>query len=336
MNDNAAFDRRCRALVEAIGLGRASDVTAVEPLTGGVASDIARVDLNGRFCCVKFALEKLKVAEDWRAPVHRNAAEYAWLTVVSAIAPASVPKLHGRSDRLNGFAMEYLDASQTELWKTRLLTGTPDPRDAAVVGALLGRIHAATSRPDFDRGPFHNQHDFWALRLDPYLIFTAARHPSLAAPLTALADRLHAADIALIHGDVSPKNIFLRDATPILLDAECATMGDPCFDVAFCLNHLVLKAVHRPGHAPLLRTSLAALWTAYAPQVSWEAPAALEARVAALLPALMLARVDGKSPVEYLDPAARQRVRDLAIPAIAAPVPRLDDLVSGFGAGFSA
>ena len=113
-------------------------------------------------------------------------------------------------------------------------------------------------------------------------------------------------------------------------------MGDPCFDVAFCLNHLVLKAVHRPRHAPLLRASLAALWTAYAPQVSWEAPAALEARVAALLPALMLARVDGKSPVEYLDPAARQRVRDLAIPAIAAPVPRLDDLVSGFGAGFSA
>ncbi|WP_226781982.1 phosphotransferase family protein [Oceaniglobus trochenteri] len=321
------LEERCRRLVGELGLGAPEAVSAVVPLTGGVASDIARVDLDGRRYCVKFALAKLKVAEDWRAPVHRNKAEYDWLCVADKVAPGSVPALHGRSESENGFAMEFLDGAGVRLWKADLLTETPRPEDAMAVGDVLGRIHAASTTKGFDRTPFHNRDDFRALRIDPYLGFTATRHPELAARLGTLSDMLYAADQVLIHGDISPKNILFRVSVPILLDAECATMGDPCFDVAFCLNHLVLKSLHRPEWRDRLIDMARRFWAAYAAHVTWETRGDLDQRVAALLPALMLARVDGKSPVEYLDAGAQDRVRALAIPAIRTPPETLSALL---------
>ena len=83
------LDDRCRALIAELNLGQTQDVIGVTPLTGGVASDIAKVDLPTGSICVKFALPKLKVSENWEAPVHRNAAEYAWLELASDVHPQS-------------------------------------------------------------------------------------------------------------------------------------------------------------------------------------------------------------------------------------------------------
>ncbi len=105
---------------------------------------------------------------------------------------------------------------------------------------------------------------------------------------------------ALVHGDVSPKNILSRSRGPVFLDAECAWWGDPAFDLAFCLNHLMLKCLWVPAARAALLESFEAMTAAYLPLVAWEPAAALEKRAAHLLPALFLARVDGKSPVEYL------------------------------------
>ena len=137
-----------------------------------------------------------------------------------------------------------------------------------------------------------------------------------------------------MHGDVSPKNVLLRGEIPVLLDAECATMGDASFDVAFCLNHLVLKAVHRPDARAALIRSAHTLWNAYVRHVVWESVTGLEARVCALLPALMLARVDGKSPVEYLGDEDRSRVRCTAASLIPTPPSRLIDLLSTLTTAF--
>jgi len=52
-----------------------------------------------------------------------------------------------------------------------------------------------------------------------------------------------------------------------------------------------------------------------------------ERRTATLLPCLMLARVDGKSPVEYLDAAEQQRVRDIAMPIVATPPATIGEVV---------
>lgn len=323
------LEQRCKALVQELELGRPGDIRDVVPLTGGVASDIAMIDLGDRRLCAKFALPKLKVAADWHAPVHRNAAEYAWLQMAARAAPQNAIQVYGRSKTAHGFVMEFLDGDTVYLWKDRLLQGAPDQGEAPRVATLLGRIHALSARPAFDRTPFHNQDDFHALRIDPYLVATRQAHPDLAPYIAPLEAMLYDADAVLVHGDASPKNILFRDGAPVVLDAECATMGDASFDPAFCINHLILKAIHRPKDCIRLMGQVTSFWAAYVACVDWEDHAALEHRVSALLPVLMLARVDGKSPVEYLSTAAQRLVRDIAIPFIETPVSRIDHLIDG-------
>lgn len=303
---------RVQALMVELGLCDPTEHITVTPLTGGVSSDIALVETSqGRFC-VKFALARLKVTADWQVPVGRNAAEFDWLSYVAAINPAWVPRLYGQSSALGGFAMAYLPAAIYPNWKAEMMAGRVDIGFAASVGAALGQIHAVAARDGSVAARFAHQDNFHALRLEPYLLTTAARHSDLAPRLMALSDAFHAARISLVHGDVSPKNILMAPDGPVFLDAECAVQGDPAFDAAFCLNHLVIKAT--AGVAPPAQFGHAAdaFRTAYLAQVDWEDADTIEARIAGLLPALMLARVDGKSPVEYLDGVGQARLRALA------------------------
>jgi aminoglycoside phosphotransferase (APT) family kinase protein len=130
--------------------------------------------------------------------------------------------------------------------------------------------------------------------------------------------------VALVHGDVSPKNILIGASGPVFLDAECAWWGDPAFDIAFCLNHLLLKCLWTPAATPAFLASFDALADAYLSAVDWEPPGALEQRAAALLPGLFLARVDGKSPVEYItEERQREQVRLAARELLAHPVDSL-------------
>ncbi|WP_422037087.1 phosphotransferase family protein [Roseibium sp.] len=322
------LDKRCRALVAELGLGMPGDVEEVVPLTGGVASDIAMLRVGERQICAKFALPKLKVSADWFAPVHRNAAEYAWLKVAADVSPESAVQLFGRSETQHGFAMEYLAGDDVYLWKTALLDEVPDQGEAARVADTVGRIHAVSARSRFDRAPFQNSDDFHALRIDPYLKYTAGLHPGLAQQIGALADMLYDNRQVLVHGDVSPKNILFRAGRPILLDAECASMGDASFDPSFCLNHLVLKAAHLPGSRGRLLEDVGVFWKSYEPHVGWEPAGDLEARICRLVPALMLARVDGKSPVEYLREPVKAKIRQTAIDLLKNPSDHLDHFSS--------
>src|SRR5438128_2709633 len=120
-NAGEAFHDRCRRLLVELGLAGEGDAIVVRPLSGGVASDIAAVAVEDRLFCVKFALERLKVQAEWRAPVHRNRAEYAWLRFAGSVAPSCVPRLFGRSEAQNGFVMEFLDGPGIALWKQTLL-----------------------------------------------------------------------------------------------------------------------------------------------------------------------------------------------------------------------
>jgi aminoglycoside phosphotransferase (APT) family kinase protein len=317
---------RCAALLAELSLARCEEVTSVTPLTGGVASDIARVEVGETTYVAKFALPKLKVAADWRAPVHRNAAEYSWLQVAAEVSPEAAVQLFGRSASAHGFAMEYLAGDGVYLWKSALLAQKPPKDEAAQVGDLLGRIHAASAALGFDSSPFHNRDDFRALRIEPYLTFTAGRHPEVSDRLTGLAETLYGSQQILVHGDVSPKNILFRPAGPVLLDAECATMGDASFDPAFCLNHLVLKAIHLPAQRNALLAQVQGFWAAYQTHITWEAAPQLQARICDLLPALMLGRVDGKSPVEYLSASEQEAVRVITTSLIRQPTTSLEDL----------
>jgi Ser/Thr protein kinase RdoA (MazF antagonist) len=133
--------------------------------------------------------------------------------------------------------------------------------------------------------------------------------------------------LTLVHGDVSPKNILVGPEGPLFIDAECAWFGDPAFDLAFCLNHLLLKCLWVPSAAPRFLAGFDALIETYLDAVDWEPVAAIESRTAHLLPGLLLARVDGKSPVEYL---TRERdkavVRRVARSLLADPTDRLAEI----------
>ena len=288
------------------------------PLPGGVSSDIYRVDAAGRTFCVKRALPKLKVASDWQAPIARNRSEVAWLRHVSAGFPGHAPEILGDDPAGGAFAMAWLPPEHYPTWKTRLRDGQVDARDAAAVGDLIGRIHAATADRPAVAQAFAYDHIFDSIRLEPYLLATGRAHADLGARFAALVAVTKANRRALVHGDYSPKNILIGPQGPVVIDAECACFGDPAFDVAFVLNHLLLKAMWKPQWQARYRRSLDALVAAYVARVDWEPWPALHARVAALLPALLLARVDGKSPVEYIETAAdKDRVRAFARPRIA-------------------
>ena len=327
MDMPTSLEMRCRSLLDELGLLPPDAHLSVNPLSGGVASDIARVAVNDQLYCVKFALPKLRVAADWFAPVERNFAEYSWLRTAASIAPENAVHLYGHSGQAHGFVMEFLTGKDTYLLKTEMLAGRGQESEAAAIGGLLGRIHASSTVPRFDASPFANQTDFHAIRIEPYLIHTATKHTDLAPMIHDMADALFTADNVLIHGDVSPKNIMFRGTHPFMLDAECATMGDACFDLAFCMNHFILKAVHVPSRRIDYLAFCNVFWQAYAPQITWEDTTALEARMCRLLPMLMLARVDGKSPVEYLNDTDRNRVVSMSAPLIRNPIPALSQLV---------
>ncbi len=314
------------ALVLSLGLADPARIRGVRPLAGGVSSDIFEVDLGHRRVCAKFALERLRVGADWRAPVDRNRVEHDWLAMAASVLPDHVPRLLGRSEPLGGFVMEMIDGPGVTGWKAALMAGAGTSGEGAAVGAALARLHAATARPDFDVVPFRTAKLFEALRIEPFLTWTAQRVAEAAPALLALAEHHRSARLAVIHGDMSPKNILFRDDRPMFLDAECATVGDPAFDLAFCLTHLMLKTLHMPVRADAILGEAHGLHRAHAEGIDWEPAEALEARTAALLPALMLARVRGKSPVEYL-PAVEQRlVVALVLPLLARPPSRLADI----------
>jgi 5-methylthioribose kinase len=326
---------RLAAFLVARGLARAGEPIRSTPLAGGISSDIWRVDLPGRTLCVKRALPKLKVAAHWEAPVSRNAYEWAWLCFAAEHEPAAVPRPLAHDPSAGLFAMTFLEPARHPVWKSRLMSGDADPAFAASVGTVLGRLHRASAdRADLAQA-FDTLVNFRALRLDPYLLATAERHPDIGCELRAIAHTTAETRRALVHGDVSPKNILVGPQGPVLLDAECAWYGDPAFDLAFCLNHLLLKALVQPRHVDALRRSFAALVETYFEHASFEPRASLEARTARLLPALALARVDGKSPVEYLiDRADAQAfVRQRARAHVARPAARLSEVADGWYGG---
>jgi 5-methylthioribose kinase len=285
-------------------LANATSPQTGTPLAGGVSSDIWRIDTaRSGSVCAKRALPKLRVAADWHAPIARNRYEARWMQVATQAVPGCTPRLLGQHDGLGVLVMEYLDPARHKLWKQCLRDGEVDAPFARSVGDTLARIHGHAARQPELASQFDTDTIFFDIRLDPYLLATAEKHPDLAEALQALVVQTQSHKVALVHGDVSPKNILVGPyGQPVFLDAECAWWGDPAFDLAFCLNHLLLKCLWVPASASALVNSFDAL-----------------------------ARVDGKSPVEYLTGEPQCRiVRRCASELLRQPVARLVEVAAAW------
>jgi len=324
------------AVLRRAGILDIGDVPVMQPLSGGVSSDIWRVEAHGKSYCVKRALAKLKVTADWRAPIERNNYEAAYMAVVDSLVPGAALPLIYADRAAAALVTRYLDPKAYRLWKTDLMEGRVDRAIAKTVGERLGRIHQRTANDSAIAERFRSDAIFHAIRLEPYLLAAAEAQPMVAGPLRALARRTASIRRTLVHGDVSPKNILIGRLGPVFIDAECAWYGDPAFDPGFVLNHLCLKALHRREDARALGETFMALGNAYLGHVDWEPRADLEARIASLLPGLMLARIDGKSPVEYLNTNKEKAdVRDFAFHYLTEPPSRLSALREAWFDGLS-
>ena len=297
-------------LVELGILPAGADAT-VRSLSGGVANIVLAVSWDGGAVVAKQALPKLRVAADWPFDPARTGIERACLDYLGQILPpGAVPRTLAFDAERNVLVISHAPSGGRN-WKTALLAGDVEPEVARRVGTLLGTLHREAARDDTARAMFA---DLWPLiegRVDPFHRVVAAAHPDLREPILDEVERLLETRTTLVLGDCSPKNVLVYPDHVLLLDFEVAHWGDPAFDVAFLLTHLALKAFHRPEGAPPLRACAASFTDAYRAAAGAVAPP--DPAVIAELGCLLLSRVDGKSPAEYLrDDRTRDAVRAAA------------------------
>ncbi len=303
-----------------------------EELPGGVSNRTIRVGWpDGHGWVLKQALARLRVAADWRSSPERIRVEAKALRCLNSLAPPGTTPLFIFEDAANHLmAMEAIP-KESENWKSVLLSGRLVSDHVEQFGFLLGTIHRRSSESSrqFYRA-FANTEYFEDLRLEPYYLYAAQRVPAAAGFLHALARETLKHKLSLVHGDFSPKNALLYQGKLILLDYEVVHFGDPAFDVGFALTHFLSKAHHLPSRRAAFATAAALFWQVYDQQVAplhWDS---LELRIVRHTLACLLARVAGKSPLEYLAPEEAARQREVALVLMAKPPERVSELIEEF------
>ncbi len=293
----------------------------IRELGGGVSNIVLLIEWAnhpGRRWVAKQSLAKLRVKDDWRSDRERTLREAESIRALrQALGEAALPEIvHVDSENFL-FLMTAAPAGSV-VWKDSLLAGRielPIAREAGLLQARLtnaSRADAATEKRF--RECFCDRTVFNQLRIDPYYRTTAIRHPDVKRPLDDLIAESWAIQTSLVHGDYSPKNMLVQKGQKIfLIDFEVIHWGDPAFDSGFLLNHLFLKALHQPRFAELYFEAAREFWRALTGELKNLATGEFEALTIRHLGGLMLARIDGKSPVEYIrDQPAKERVRRVA------------------------
>lgn len=305
------------------------EVVRATALGGGVSNVVVEVRTADGDCLVlKQPRPNLAVEDDWPADVARVHNEAAAARAYERIlaergldARVPTPRFEDETDHVVGFECAPEEAT---MWKEDLLAGRVDGAVARAVGEVLGAVHDAAAGDEDLRASFASKRPFEQLRVDPYHRTTAERHPDLAERIRAEAERVTDVERTLVHGDYSPKNVLVDGGTPWILDFEVAHWGDPSFDTAFMLNHLFIKSVHNRERGAAYREAASAFWRAYDAAVPWD----VEPETVAELGVLLLARVDGKSPVEYVDEATADALRRCGTRLLREEVDSLDAAAS--------
>jgi 5-methylthioribose kinase len=305
----------------------------LQRLAGGVSSRAMLVEREAPAdsWVLKQALPKLRVAVDWFSSPERMRREALALRWMPELVPAgSAPSLIWEDPDAHLLAMTAVPQPHVN-WKTALLQGH-ELEHAQAFGRLLGAMHRqawerrAEVQPDFADRSF-----FESLRVEPYYRYTASRVPAAAPFLNELIEQTDRVTETLVHGDFSPKNVLVHDGRLVLLDYEVAHFGDPAFDVGFSTTHLLSKANHLRALEDSFAHAATESWRAYRAEVDATAfGGAVESRAVRHTLACLLARVDGRSPLEYLDERARRRQRAAALALMDAPPVTMPELVTSW------
>jgi 5-methylthioribose kinase len=295
--------------------GRVADgrAVAVCELAGGVSNVVLRVDLGGEPPFVlKQSRGRLRTEAEWLSRIDRIWNERAGLELVASVVPAgSVPAVLFEDPQNYLFAMSCAP-DDSVVWKSQLMSGQIDPDTARRAGTLLGTIHSATAGHPALAGRLSDVEVFDQLRIDPYYRRVAQVHPDLAGALGRLIESLAGAPMPrpLVHGDFSPKNLLVHAGGLTLVDFEVAHAGDPAFDLGFFLSHLVLKAFRAGASAEPLLELTRVFWRSYDARADVDRDRVR--RAIQHTAACVLARIDGKSPVDYRAALDHDAVRSFA------------------------
>lgn len=303
-------------------------VPAVEVLGGGVSNVVIAVNAGDGALVVKQSLPRLRVAEDWFAPRDRVLTEAEALRLADRLLPGSVPRVLDSDAARHTLTLQRASSGWRD-WKSCLLDGEIDPQVARRLGSVLSLWHAATSGGQGLSARMREREPFDMLRTDPYYRTVARRAPELAEHLQDLIAQMQARRECLVHGDFSPKNVLVGPGGATwVIDFEVAHLGDPSFDVAFLVSHLLMKSVHRPQHVDDYDRCILAFGDGYVDQAradggqgpSW-------GHTMRHVGGLLLARVRGKSPAEYLTSQEAERVWALGRDLLTAPPDTLSALL---------
>ncbi|MCY4464868.1 MAG: aminoglycoside phosphotransferase family protein [Chloroflexi bacterium] len=314
-----------RAYLRGEGWLAADETPGFTTLAGGVSNRTVLVHReHGRGdWVIKQALAKLRVDVDWFSAPERIQREAAALQWLGRIIPDHVPAFVFLDDRQHILAMSAVRQPHIN-WKTALLQGRTDMQAARQFGTLLAQIHSA-KQPMLETD-FADRRYFEELRLEPYYSYTAEQLPQAADFLHGLIADTRARRLCLVHGDYSPKNALVGQGRLIILDFEVTHFGDPAFDIGFSMTHLLSKAHHLPAHRSAFIQMAAACWRSYIAKVSLSFDT-LDKYAVRHTCACLLARVAGRSPLEYLDCAARQRQADITLGLLADRIGSLLELI---------
>lgn len=338
-NLNIESEKNLYEYLRGRGLVRKPHEFSASVLKGGVSNRTVLVAFeDGRSWVMKQALAKLRVEVEWRsdpARAHREALGIRWLSEL--LPSGAIPRLVFEDSNEHLLAMEAVPTPH-ENWKALLLGGDVSLEYVQQYGELLGLIHGrAAERLGALRPDFGDRQYFEALRVEPYYHYTATRVPQAAMFLEQLASLSMSRGDTLVHGDYSPKNVLIHERRLILLDHEVIHIGDPGFDLGFGLTHLLSKAHHLKAQREVLATSALQFWKSYWSTLDHglEWSASLEHRAVSHAIGCLLARVAGRSPLEYLSPEERHRQRTVALGLLRSPPGTIRELVDEFVGGLS-
>jgi 5-methylthioribose kinase len=322
-----------RDYLTARGCVKLNETVSFCNLRGGVSNRTVKVAwADGRGWVLKQALAKLRVSVDWFSNPDRIGVEAKALRCLNQLAPAGTTPTFIFEDLANHLmAMEAIPEKH-ENWKSLLLSGQVISDHFEQFGLLLGSIHRKSSDRRLDvREQFSDTSYYESLRLEPYYLYTAKKIAGAATFLDLLAKVTLQHKNSLVHGDFSPKNTLIYQNKLILLDYEVVHFGDPAFDVGFAMAHFFSKAHHLRNERSRLASAAELFWQVYREEIKhldWSV--ALEPRVVRHTLGCLLARVAGKSRLEYLTPEEMTRQQDIVVELMAAPPRSVANLIDEF------
>jgi len=287
-------------------------------LPGGVSATVIAVSVaaTGDAFVVKQALPQLRVRDEWLATPDRAETEVAAMELCGAITPGVVPAILDSDPAAHALVMELIPPSARN-WQAEVGEGRAHSEVGLWAGATLGAWHATTSLGPLPAG-FGDLEAFEQLRLRPFHETVVERRPELVDGIIPLLEELRSDRRCFVHGDYSLKNMLVGPEGNWVLDFEVAHYGNPVFDLGFFLSFVVLSAIRWEPLAPELRVLAAGFLDGYH-EIAGVDFAGDRASVTAHTAALMLARTDGKSPAQFLDPRSRERAREVGIMLLRRP-----------------